>query len=304
LVDKEKEEGEEEEEEEEKQFQMEADSLSPADAAEAKTTMASVLKGQFEEIYAEAKDELTKESGQKFDENSDTERAALETLTKTLNKLLDQLDKTEKQLDTAGKDLKEKIEEKQEKWWRKHDEAATMEENEEEGKRKIDEKRKLEKWIEDNIINGDGSSKKSADDNLVKVRISKLSRDGTKTGAKAMQPISIEEKDEKRLSQAVQEELKKAGLLDTQGRQVEVRIVTTGFFDDDDEDGVHTLSQGDSTQFRTLLSSLLGANSPQITEEYRKSQMKSNYKFVWNGDSLKEEKEEEGKEGKGESDGN
>ena len=32
----------------------------------------------------------------------DTERAALETLTKTLNKLLDQLDKTEKQLDTTG----------------------------------------------------------------------------------------------------------------------------------------------------------------------------------------------------------
>ena len=48
------------------------------------------------------------------------------------------------------------------------------------------------------------------------------------------------------------------------GRQVEVRIVTTGFFEDEDEDGVHTLSHGDSNQFRTLLSSLLGANSQQV----------------------------------------
>ena len=43
-----------------------------------------------------------------------------------------------------------------------------------------------------------------------------------------------------------------------------MRIVTSGFFQDEDEDGVHTLSQGDSSQFRTLLSSLLGANSQQV----------------------------------------
>jgi len=275
-----------------KAFKEEAKTLSTKEAASAKQTMASVLKGQFEEIYEEAKDELSKETGQNFnDESSDTEKAALETLTKTLNKLLDQLDKTEKQLDATGKDLKESVEEKQDKWWRRHYESAQMEKNKAEGKMKKDEEDKLSKWIKDTIDKDESKeAATSSTDNLVKVRISKLSKSADRKGS---QPISIDAKDEKKLSKAVQEELEKAGLLDTQGRQVEVRIVTTGFFEDEDDDGVHTLSQGDSTQFRTLLSSLLGANSQQITEEYRKSQMKSNYKFVWTGDKLEEEETKE-----------
>ena len=58
------------------------------------------------------------------------------------------------------------------------------------------------------------SEEKSSEDNLVKVRISKLS----KSNVKGMKPISIDKKDEKKLSKAVQEELEKAGLLDTQGK--------------------------------------------------------------------------------------
>merc|ERR1712228_352851 len=181
------------------------------------------------------------------------------------------------------------MDDKEEKWWRKHYESAQMEKSKEEGKSKQEEEERLAKWIEDTIQGSESKEKKSSDDNLVKVRISKLSR--SSSGSKGTQPISIDEKDEKKLSKAVQEELEKAGLLDTQGRQVEVRIVTSGFFDDDDEDGVHMLSNGDSSQFRTLLSSLLGANSQQITEEYRKSQMKSNYKFVWNDENAKNDNE-------------
>ena len=59
----------------------------------------------------------------------------------------------------------------------------------------------------------DAADDKSSEDNLVKVRISKLS----KSNVKGMMPISIDKKDEKKLSKAVQEELEKAGLLDTQG---------------------------------------------------------------------------------------
>ena len=51
----------------------------------------------------------------------------------------------------TGKDLKEKMESKPEKWWQKHDEAATMEENQAEGKRKKDEEKKLAQWIRDTI---------------------------------------------------------------------------------------------------------------------------------------------------------
>jgi len=284
------------------EFRDEAKSLTPSDAATAKQSIASVLKGQFDEIYEEAKEELSKETGQDFKDDTDTEKAALETLTRTLNKLLDQLDKTEKQLDTTGKDLKESIDGKQEKWWQKHNEAAQMDNNVKESEMKQMEEDKLAKWIEKTIqkdkLSEDAADDKSSEDNLVKVRISKLS----KSNVKGMKPISIDKKDEKKLSKAVQEELEKAGLLDTQGRQVEVRIVTSGFFQDEDEDGVHTLSQGDSSQFRTLLSSLLGANSQQINEEYRKSQMKSNYRFVWTGDKLEED--EEKKELESESKGN
>ena len=49
----------------------------------------------------------------------------------------------------------------------------------------------------------------------MKVRISKLSKSADRKGS---QPISIDAKDEKKLSKAVQEELEKAGLLDTQGK--------------------------------------------------------------------------------------
>ena len=35
-----------------------------------KQTIASVLKGQFEEIYEEAKDELSKETGQDYEDSS------------------------------------------------------------------------------------------------------------------------------------------------------------------------------------------------------------------------------------------
>lgn len=267
------------------EFQQEANTLSSQESAAAKKTIASALKGQFEDIYEEAKEELVKETGQDFQQDTDTDKAALETLTKTLNKLLDQLDQTEKQLDTTGKSLKESLDDKQDKkdkWWKKHDESSVMDKNKKEGKMAHDDEEKLEQWIQNKMEEDENKGiDKSDENNLVKVRISKITK--SKTNEKGMQPISIDEKDEKKLSKAVQEELEKAGLLDTQGRQVEVRIVTSGFFEDEDEDGVHTLSHGDSSQFRTLLSSLLGANSQQITEEYRKSQMKSNYKFVWNG---------------------
>merc|ERR1719443_2104713 len=43
-----------------KEFKAEADTLSSSESASAKKTIASVLKGQFEEIYEEAKDELSK----------------------------------------------------------------------------------------------------------------------------------------------------------------------------------------------------------------------------------------------------
>ena len=70
------------------------------------------------------------------------------------------------------------------------------------------------------FVSSDAQGKSSDKDNLVKVRISKL----TRSNSKGTQPISIDEKDEKKLSKAVQEELEKAGLLDTQGK-----TLTKGF---------------------------------------------------------------------------
>ena len=40
------------------------------DAATAKQSIASVLKGQFDEIYEEAKEELSKETGQDFKDDT------------------------------------------------------------------------------------------------------------------------------------------------------------------------------------------------------------------------------------------
>jgi len=285
---------EEEEDEDVKAFRKEARTLTEKESKAAKKTIASALKDQFEDIYTEAKEELEKETGQELDPDTEKEKAALDTLTKTLNKLLDQLDKTEKQLDTTGKGLTKSLEGK-EKWWKKHSEKSVLEKNQKEGKMAHDEEEDLAEWIKKTIEKDDKGSKESSSssedpkDNLVKVRISKISKPKGDSNTKGMQPVSIDEEEEKKLSKAVQDELEKAGLLDTQGRQVEVRIVTTGFFEDEDENGVHTLTQGDSSHFKTLLKSLLGANSQQITEEYRKTQLQSNYQFVWNGDGEEEE---------------
>lgn len=273
------------------EFQKEAEGLTQKVAESAKHNFASILKGQFNDIYEEAKEELVKETGQDFEGDGDTQNAALDTLTKTLTKLLDQLDKTEKQLDSTGKGLKEAVEGKQEKWWQKHEETSQEMRSETEGEAKKEEGKRLEEWIKKTIEKEEDKNEKGTDgtkkeENLVKVRISKLAKSKTNSDSKGVKPISIEEKDQEQLSKAVQEELEKAGLLDTQGRKVEVRIVTSGFFEDNDEDGVHTLTQADSTQFRSLVANLLGANSQQISEEYRKTQMKSNYKYVWKDEEV------------------
>ena len=74
-------------------------------------------------------------------------------------------------------------------------------------------------------LRDDAQGKSSDKNNLVKVRISKL----TRSDSKGTQPISIDEKDEKKLSKAVQEELEKAGLLDTQGEHVKRANITSRF---------------------------------------------------------------------------
>ena len=51
----------------------------------------------------------------------------------------------------TGKDLKESIDGKQEKWWQKHNEAAQMDDNVKESEMKQMEEDKLAKWIEKTI---------------------------------------------------------------------------------------------------------------------------------------------------------
>ncbi|XP_064408474.1 protein OS-9 [Latimeria chalumnae] len=127
-----------------------------------------------------------------------------------------------------------------------------------------------------------GNPATSADDEeadgRVKIRVTKIKTGSALHKEMKLREVSNEDPQKLQLENMVKERLEKAGLK-AEGK-IEVKIVTSGSFGDDD-DG-HWLSEEDTRSFRDLFVSLLtGGTEEAYKEQQRQQQLEDNYRFVW-----------------------
>ncbi|OWF41703.1 protein OS-9-like [Mizuhopecten yessoensis] len=219
---------------------------------------------EFDNIISEAGEEL----GMTDEElNTDVDRSeTFSHMSKIHNKLLDKLDKTEKDIRKVDKEismLKEKSYNSDE------DVDETEDESDDE---------------DENLVSGDLKNKvkgpvKSQDDR-VKIRVTKVSKSDYGS-LQAKQTAETE-----KLEKEVKEGLKEAGL-DLGGGKIQVKIITAGY--QGDEDSVHVLSDEESKSFKNMIVSILEGDSEAAREEQQHNAMEQNYNFVWEKNKKKED---------------
>ncbi|XP_064471706.1 protein OS-9-like isoform X1 [Ornithodoros turicata] len=132
------------------------------------------------------------------------------------------------------------------------------------------------------------------DDGKLRVRIQRIdARQLAKAKDKATyKEQELHSEDKAKLESALKERLQKAGL-DTEGRKIEVKIITAGFFDDDEEKDLKMLSPEETQQFQNMIVTLLMGNQEAIQEVERQERLEKNYQFVWGEDlSVKSENDD------------
>ncbi|XP_013401270.1 protein OS-9 [Lingula anatina] len=91
-----------------------------------------------------------------------------------------------------------------------------------------------------------------------------------------------------KLQSGIQEQLQKAGF-DTGGRKIEVKIITTGYYNADD-DSIHMLSDDDSKAINKMVIAILGTDTDAVDEAEKHSQLEDNYQFVYGKQTKKTSK--------------
>lgn len=261
------------------------------------------MEQQFDDIFKEAKDELSAEDSD-ASENWGDKKAAFKQLSSTLEALMQKLDKTEKEISEVDKELEQFVS------YDNEDQHKTPKLGNEIPE-KQDHKRDL-KWVEDEFkrlsakhdkdgedINTketsseghnrgltkdqakgpDKTSDNDDDDDKIKVRISRI-----KSGELMKEGEEIRNKQIEDLEKSVQKGLEEAGLGDSAaGGKIQVKIITAGYYDDKD-DSLHVLSDKDSEVFRNMIVSIIGGTSEGEREEAKHAQLEENYSFVWGKD--------------------
>ncbi|GFQ67465.1 OS-9-like protein [Trichonephila clavata] len=80
------------------------------------------------------------------------------------------------------------------------------------------------------------------------------------------------------------------------GRKIEVKIITTGYFDQEEGEDFQTLSDEDTSQFQNMIMALLTGQQEAVHEIERQKKLEENYKLNWDnkeGYMKGEEKEED-----------
>ncbi|GFQ90791.1 OS-9-like protein [Trichonephila clavata] len=216
----------------------------------------------------------------------DDKEVSYKKLTSTLNTLLRKLDNAEKDVVQATKELN------------KAKTAITETSEEIDNKKKIskDESNEIFESLatEEGLLAHDGTLPKNFEDNDIQVRVRKLSR--RPHAVEEDEPSSeLELSQRRRLEQAVKEKLERSGL-DTQGRKIEVKIITTGYFDQEEGEDFQTLSDEDTSQFQNMIMALLTGQQEAVHEIERQKKLEENYKLNWDnkeGYMKGEEKEED-----------
>ncbi|GFT00165.1 protein OS-9 [Nephila pilipes] len=234
-------------------------------------TVKSSIQKHFDAILNEAEDNNNPEL---TDEDKDL---SFQKLTSTLNMLLKKLDKAEKDVVEATKELN------------KVKSVMTETPEETDGKKTStdeasDKQESLVEEVTSKVLNDEKQSK-SFDDNEVQVRIRRLDRRAPDEDGKLYEMDSAQRR---KLEQAVKEKLEKAGL-DTGGRKIEVKIITAGYYDNEDGKDFHTLSDEETNQFQNMIMALLTGQQEAVHEMERQKKLEENYKFTWDS---KEEKDD------------
>lgn len=256
------------------EYDKEIEKLKTSLPPEKFASVKSDIQKQFDSILNEAEDELDPALS---DEIKD---AAFSRLTSTLNMLLEKLDKAEKDVAKATKELK-----KARSAIAKVDseevvggiETVENEPNKDEAANSNAENLK--------VVEDENSQSAVLDDDKLHVRIRRLDRKSVDSNGKLHEMDFMQRK---RLEEAVKEKLEKAGL-DTGGRRIEVKIITAGYYDNEDGKDFHALSDEETSQFQNMIMALLTGQQEAVQEMERHKKLEESYKFIWGKEEEKNE---------------
>ncbi|XP_035207021.1 protein OS-9-like isoform X3 [Stegodyphus dumicola] len=127
------------------------------------------------------------------------------------------------------------------------------------------------------VIEDEQTQSAVLDDDKLHVRIRRLDRKSPDSSGKLYEMDFVQRK---KLEQAVKEKLEKAGL-DTGGRRIEVKIITAGYYDNEDGKDFHSLSDEETNQFQNMIMALLTGQQEAVQEMERHKKLEENYKFIW-----------------------
>lgn len=120
----------------------------------------------------------------------------------------------------------------------------------------------------------------------LRVRIRRYGqRKSKEPGKKAAkyQELDLPSEDKSKLETALRDRLQKAGV-SAGGRKIEVKIITAGYYDDEEAKGLNVLSPEETRQFQNMIVTLLMGNQEATQEIEKHLRLEKNYNFVWNND--------------------
>uniref|UniRef100_A0A131YQQ6 Protein OS-9 n=1 Tax=Rhipicephalus appendiculatus TaxID=34631 RepID=A0A131YQQ6_RHIAP len=97
------------------------------------------------------------------------------------------------------------------------------------------------------------------------------------------QELDLPSEDKSKLETALRDRLQKAGV-SAGGRKIEVKIITAGYYDDEEAKGLNVLSPEETRQFQNMIVTLLMGNQEATQEIEKHLRHEKNYNFVWNND--------------------
>ncbi|XP_055945301.1 protein OS-9-like isoform X2 [Argiope bruennichi] len=98
---------------------------------------------------------------------------------------------------------------------------------------------------------------------------------------------SEEDTDEKSKDSKGEKNEKKDSSVD-EGRRIEVKIITAGYYDNEEGKDFHTLSDEETNQFQNMIMALLTGQQEAVQEMERQKKLETNYRFTWNDDKEEE----------------
>ncbi|XP_046357552.2 protein OS-9-like [Haliotis rufescens] len=228
--------------------------------ANMKNKVRDSVKLQFDEIIDEAEEMYGEEIDKKL---------AFKQLAGTLDKLITKLEHTEKEIDNVDREL-EQFNKK----------TMTSKSG---GTPNIQKPKGPGSLTPTTSKDTPGTKGDVADDDRVKVRVTRV-----KAGDTVKDGTDVPDEQKQQLEQTVKDELIKAGL-DTGGGKIQVKIITTGYYDNED-DSIHILSQEDTSNFQNMIVAILGGTNEASKEAARQQQLEDNYNNVWGQGKSKKSK--------------